>query len=110
RIIQAFISVCKNEKRDEFFKKIVGEAIKSERNIKKVEVLNFLDQIMGNKSKSIFLNTMKLIRRDSTFYSICGTSATDDFRSKKSVSVASYYKPLSFNLTFYNWILEIANF
>ncbi|CAG8525456.1 11277_t:CDS:1, partial [Dentiscutata erythropus] len=52
----------KNENREEFYKKIVVETIKSERNIKKVEVLNFLEQIIGNKSKSIFMDAMKIIR------------------------------------------------
>ncbi|RIB11772.1 hypothetical protein C2G38_2249947 [Gigaspora rosea] len=66
RIIQAFISVCKNEKRDEFFKKIVGEAIKSERNIKKVEVLNFLDQIMGNKTSH--LEFLKKVSHEDILY------------------------------------------
>ncbi|CAG8696651.1 32176_t:CDS:2 [Gigaspora margarita] len=109
--------VRKNEKRDGFFKKIVGETIKSERNIKKVEVLNFLDQMMGNKSKSIFLSTMKMFKGKNPLYSIYGTSAIDDFQSTKSGSFTPCYKPLSFNPTFYNWILikfsensEIAKF
>ncbi|CAG8805439.1 11947_t:CDS:2, partial [Dentiscutata erythropus] len=117
RIINSFISVRKNEKREEFYKKIVVEAIKSERNIKKVEVFNFLDQIIGNKSKSIFMDAMKIIRGKSPSYSIGGTNAIEDFHSVKSVTTTPCYKPLSFNLTFYNWILmkftensEIAKF
>ncbi|CAG8820361.1 2305_t:CDS:1, partial [Racocetra persica] len=58
-----------NEKFDEFYKKIVGEAIKSERNLKKTEVLTFLDEIIGNESNIIFMNTMKLFREKSSLRS-----------------------------------------
>ncbi|CAG8774302.1 42742_t:CDS:1 [Gigaspora margarita] len=60
---------------------------------------------------------MKMFRGKNPFYSICGTSAINDFQSAKSGPVTPYYKHLSFNPTFYNWILvkfsensEVANF
>ncbi|CAG8838470.1 34266_t:CDS:1, partial [Gigaspora margarita] len=47
RVFVPSFQFVKNEEHDEFYK-IVAEAIKSERNTK-VEVLNFLEKIIGNK-------------------------------------------------------------
>ncbi|CAG8718603.1 14679_t:CDS:1 [Cetraspora pellucida] len=115
RIIHSFISIRRNETHDEFYRKIVGEAIKSERNLKKTEVLNFLDKMIGNKSKFIFMDAMLLFREKSSFRSIGGTKIINSVQPNSKINF-HYYKPLLFNLTFYNWILvkftensEIAN-
>ncbi|KAF0483887.1 hypothetical protein F8M41_023189 [Gigaspora margarita] len=113
RVIRSFISIRKNEERDEFYKNIVAEAIKSERNTK-VEVLNFLEKTIGNKSKTIFMDAMKVFKGKHQIYSIDQTSTIDDFQSVKSTPC---YKPLLFNIAFYNLVLikfteysEIAQF
>ncbi|CAG8577366.1 33916_t:CDS:2 [Gigaspora margarita] len=113
KVIRSFISIRKNEGRDEFYKNIVAEAIKSERNTK-VEVLNFLEKIIGNKSKTIFMDAMKVFKGKHQFYSIDQTSTIDEFQSVKSTPC---YKPLLFNIAFYNFVLikfteysEIAQF
>ncbi|CAG8780102.1 21819_t:CDS:1, partial [Gigaspora rosea] len=61
-IIQAFISVRRNETHNEFYKMVITEAIKPERIVKKIEILNFLDEMSGSESSKIFKGAMEYIK------------------------------------------------
>ncbi|CAG8630068.1 15565_t:CDS:1 [Dentiscutata erythropus] len=68
KIIYSFISIRKNENRDEFYKKIVTEVIKPECHIEKFDVLNFLDENIGSESGLIFLDVMRKFKERTSSY------------------------------------------
>ncbi|CAG8475660.1 18529_t:CDS:2, partial [Dentiscutata erythropus] len=96
-----------DEKRDKFYKNIIVEAIKPERNINRLEVLNFLGETIGNDCSEFFMDVMKTFEEKNSNYAIEGKISNNDTQPMPSISnhVKSVYKPLSFNFVFYNWIL-----
>ncbi|RIB18658.1 hypothetical protein C2G38_2036712 [Gigaspora rosea] len=129
-IIQAFISVRRNETHNEFYKMVITEAIKPERIVKKIEILNFLDEMSGSESSKIFKGAMEYIKEKNSIdkknnidhieinhiehsssqsENGCHSSTVDSYTNKSHSSVKTIsivpYKPLLYNLTFYNWVL-----
>ncbi|CAG8591997.1 5765_t:CDS:2 [Cetraspora pellucida] len=128
RIICSFISVRKNENLYDFYKMLVVEAIKPDRNLKKIEVLNFLEKTFRDESGKIFISAMGLIEENSSIDKIKDSNHVNNTNhvnninnnninnqyeqnsqpennDHNSVKFSVPYKPLLYNLIFYNWIL-----
>ncbi|CAG8472697.1 21584_t:CDS:2 [Gigaspora margarita] len=130
-IIHAFISVRRNETHNEFYKMVITEAIKPERIVKKIEILDFLDEMSGSESSEVFKGAMEHIKEKNSIdrkknsnhtdhievnnfehssqpeNGCHSTTDSDSNKSNSSVKTISVvpYKPLLYNLTFYNWVL-----